>query len=208
MKNSPRAFGLVSIGALFGLCLALASGVFAARDDQTIDLPLADLQAFAEILSQVKATYVEEVEDEVLIDSSAIIDYLIEIAPADKKLVPVSGPERWAILRQNAVALGVAEKAVALSYERNRRPEDKVWDGWVERLSGQLAGGLDALEQSLQGQDWLIGDEMTLADVTAVCAFDSARMIAPELVTDDRYPRLASLSERCTELPAFADTRP
>ena len=63
MKNSPRAFGLVSIGALFGLCLALASGVFAARDDQTIDLPLADLQAFAEILSQVKATYVEEVED-------------------------------------------------------------------------------------------------------------------------------------------------
>lgn len=147
-------------------------------------------------------------EDEVLIDSSAIIDYLIEIAPADKKLVPVSGPERWAILRQNAVALGVAEKAVALSYERNRRPEDKVWDGWVERLSGQLAGGLDALEQSLQGQDWLIGDEMTLADVTAVCAFDSARMIAPELVTDDRYPRLASLSERCTELPAFADTRP
>lgn len=147
-------------------------------------------------------------EDEVLIDSSAIIDYLIEIAPADKKLVPVSGPERWAILRQNAVALGVAEKAVALSYERNRRPEDKVWDGWVERLSGQFAGGLDALEQSLQGQDWLIGDEMTLADVTAVCAFDSARMIAPELVTDDRYPRLASLSERCTELPAFADTRP
>ena len=70
MKNSPRAFGLVSIGALFGLCLALASGVFAARDDQTIDLPLADLQAFAEILSQVKATYVAEVEDEVLIENA------------------------------------------------------------------------------------------------------------------------------------------
>jgi glutathione S-transferase len=147
-------------------------------------------------------------EEEVLIDSSAIIDYLNETAPADKKLVPISGPERWAVLRQTSIALGVAEKAVALAYERNRRPEDKVWDEWVARLSGQLEGGLDALERSLQGQDWLVGDEMTLADVTAVCAFDSAAMIAPELATEERYPRLASLSERCGELAAFSETKP
>lgn len=147
-------------------------------------------------------------EGDILIDSTAIIDFLNEIAPADKKLLPASGPERWEILRQNAIALGVAEKAVALAYESKRRPPDKVWDEWVQRLSGQVSGGLDALEQSLQGVDWLVGDEMTLADITAVCAFDSATMIAPDLVTEDRYPRLASLSERCAELPAFSDTRP
>ena len=147
-------------------------------------------------------------EGEVLIDSSAIIDYLNEIAPADKKLLPVSGPERWAVQKQTAIALAVADKAVALSYESRRRPPEKVWDQWVERLSGQVTGGLDAMEQSLQGMDWLVGEKMTLADVTAVCAFDSAAMIAPELVTEDRYPRLASLSERCAELPAFAETKP
>lgn len=150
-----------------------------------------------------------ELDDgEVLIDSTAIIDYLTEMAPSDKKLVPISGPERWAVLRYTAIALGVMDKGVALSYERKRRPADKVWDEWVARLSGQVEGGLDALEQALQGVDWLVGDEMTLADVTAVCAIDFAMAAAPEFATADRYPRLASLSERCAEdHPAFVDTR-
>lgn len=148
-------------------------------------------------------------DDEVLIDSSAIIDYLTEIAPSDKKLIPISGPERWAVLRFTAIALGVMDKGVALSYERNRRPADKVWDEWVARLSGQVEGGLDALEQAMQGIDWLVGDVMTLADVTAVCAYDFAAAAAPDLATADRYPRLASLSERCSEdHPAFAETKP
>ncbi len=71
MKNSPRALSLVAFGAIFGMLVALGSGVLAGRSEsQSVEIPLADLQAFAEILNQVKSSYVEEVDDSELIENA------------------------------------------------------------------------------------------------------------------------------------------
>ncbi len=71
MKKSPRTLSLVAFGAVFGMLVALGSGVLAGRSEpQSIDIPLADLQAFAEILNQVKSSYVEEVDDSELIENA------------------------------------------------------------------------------------------------------------------------------------------
>jgi glutathione S-transferase len=145
-------------------------------------------------------------DGEVLIDSGAIIDHLNELAPADRKLIPESGASRRKVLRLTAIAHGVAEKGVASAYERNRRPDEKVWQDWVDLVEGQVSGGLGELEEAASGGGWLAGDAVTLADVTAVCAYDFIAIIAPYLVKDGAYPNLQALSERANALPAFADT--
>lgn len=70
MNTAPRATLLVALGIVFGALLAVGNGVMADRGQPKVDIPLADLQAFAEILSQVKASYVEEVDDAELIENA------------------------------------------------------------------------------------------------------------------------------------------
>jgi len=148
-----------------------------------------------------------ELDDgEVLIDSAAIIDYLNEIAPADRRLVPLAGAERRAVLRGVAIGLGATEKAVQAVYEKNRRPADKVYQDWLDMLCGQVTGGLVALNDELEGKAWLVGDRITLADVTAVCAFGIAAACLDKPAADPRFANLAGLAARCNELPAFAET--
>ena len=86
-------------------------------------------------------------DGEVLVDSSAIIDHLIEAYDEAKDLLPAAGPCRRAILRTTSIAIGIAEKAVASSYEQTRRPTEKIFQDWVNRLENQAAAGLQALEE-------------------------------------------------------------
>ena len=55
----------MATGVLLGASITLTQGVFADRESSTASLPLQELQAFAEILSQVKDNYVEDIDDRV-----------------------------------------------------------------------------------------------------------------------------------------------
>lgn len=58
----------MATGVLLGASITLSQGVFADRETSSASLPLQELQAFAEILSQIKDTYVEDVDDKELIE--------------------------------------------------------------------------------------------------------------------------------------------
>lgn len=147
-------------------------------------------------------------DGEVLVDSAAIIDYALETAGPDNGLLAPSGADRRAVLRISAIAQGAMEKAVASAYERNRRPKEKVYQGWVDHVEGQSSSALRSLEDAAAASgEWLHGDRLTLADINAVCALDFIRIAVPYLVEDGSHPALESLSARCNELPAFAETR-
>jgi glutathione S-transferase len=146
-------------------------------------------------------------DGEVLVDSAAIIDYVLEVADPDGRLLPKSGPDRRTVLRTAAIGQGAMDKAVASVYERTRRPKDKVFQDWVEMVDGQTASALAALDaQAASGGDWMHGDHMTLADINAVAAFDQVGRSVPYLLKGDPYPALAALAARCNRLPAFAET--
>ncbi len=147
-------------------------------------------------------------DGETVVDSQAIIDHALEVGDPDNQLLAQSGAERRAVLRVSAIAQGAMEKAVASSYERNRRPKEKVYKGWVEKVDAQNASALASLEAMVKaGGDWIHGGHMTLADINAVVAHDFVSIAEPYLVKDDAFPALAALSARCNELPAFAETR-
>ncbi|HTU60146.1 MAG TPA: glutathione S-transferase N-terminal domain-containing protein, partial [Polyangiales bacterium] len=64
-------------------------------------------------------------EGEVLLDSSAILDHLDEIAGPRRALLPGSGRERREALRLIALAVGAAEKGRDVVYEQRFRPPEK-----------------------------------------------------------------------------------
>ena len=73
---------------------------------------------------------------EALIESTAILDYLDELAGPDKAMIAARGPERRRGLKICALASGLGDKGVSLLYERVlRKDQSKIW---VERCEAQI----------------------------------------------------------------------
>ncbi|WP_345781341.1 glutathione S-transferase family protein [Pseudoxanthomonas sp.] len=142
--------------------------------------------------------------EDVLFESSAVLDYLDEAAGADKALLPASGAERRHALQLIALATGVGDKAVSMVYERVFRPEDKRHDPWLERCRVQVRQALAALEAHCAqrtGHDWLIGERMTQADITVACCCAFAAEAVPFDLSP--YPALQARVARYEALPVF-----
>jgi glutathione S-transferase len=149
-------------------------------------------------------------DGENLMESGAILDYLDQLAGPERALLPATGPERREALKLMAMATGAAEKGVAQVYERVFRPEAKRHEPWVDRCRLQMSAALGELDRYVGERGvarWLVGDRMTQADITSVCAFtflnDTLRVAADPVM----YRSLATLAARCESLPAFQDTR-
>ena len=141
-------------------------------------------------------------DGERLIESGAILDYVMEKAGPAKALIPASGKERRDCLRITAMATGVLDKGVAAFYERTKRPADKVHQPWHDHLASQVTGGLKALE-AVPAKPWFLGDKMTMADVTAAVAMTFLGKTNPALTPAGAYPKLETLAAKCEAMPAF-----
>jgi glutathione S-transferase len=145
-----------------------------------------------------------------LMESSAILDYLDEIAGPERALLPRAGVERRQALNLMAMATGAAEKGVLQIYERVFRPEEKRHQPWVDRCRLQMSSSLAAIDRYLGERgvsQWLVGKRMTQADITAACVFtflnDALRVAADPAM----FTSLATLAARCESLPVFQETR-
>lgn len=145
-------------------------------------------------------------DGEVLIDSVFIVDWLDEQA-GERALIPRQGPRRRQVQRLVALAQGATEKYVSAYYERRRRPESHVWPPWLERLEGQVFSGLSALDAAAEGS-WLLGENLTHADVAVVCGIVAMRADMPHLAPAGKFPRLDAVVQAAEELEPFVATRP
>lgn len=142
-----------------------------------------------------------------LIESYAIGDWLDETTPNGVRLVPASGVERREALQRLSLAAGTAEKAVALVYERNRRPDELHWKDWQVRVVDQVRGGLSALDAAAPEKGWSAGEAPDAGDLSAAIVYQFVEATNP-WVLEPGYPRLAALAERAMEIPAFAGSKP
>ena len=142
----------------------------------------------------------------VLVESFAICDWLDEQA-GDGRLIPASGLPRRECLRLMGLAQATAEKAVAMVYEKNRRPEALHWADWQARVAGQVEGTLSALEAEAPEAGFLGGARPNGADIAIVCAFQFVEATNPWLL-DPGFPRLAALAVRAMAIEPFAATKP
>lgn len=85
-----------------------------------------------------------------LYDSPVICDYL-DHCHSGTPMIPRSGESRWQVLREQALADGILDCAVAVFMEEKKRPTELRWDWWVDLKSHAILRALDRLERDAAG---------------------------------------------------------
>ena len=144
----------------------------------------------------------------VLVDSTAILDWLDGEVGPERALMPPPGPARTACWRLVALGLGVNEKLVAIVYEYLMRTAEQRSATWIERCRGQAEAGLSSLDHEAEhAQPWMMGDRLTQADITIATMLGFLRLVEPATGIappgGQRWPHLARLADRCEAEHAF-----
>ena len=111
-----------------------------------------------------------------------------------------SGPHRRRQLKVCALGSGLADKAVALVYERLLH--DTTSDRWIDRCRTQIGGVLDVLNADCPAAYWF-GDGVGHPDIMVACAIRFLTEAHPGLFDPRRWSALAEHASRCEALPAF-----
>ena len=163
-------------------------------------------EQFRQINPVVKAPTLVLDDGEVLMDSTLIIDYLEALAAPGRSLMPAGIGQRVHSLRLTGLALAACEKSVQLYYERNLRPADIQYQPWVERVEGQLAAAYVALERELDKQPLNTDGSIDQAGITLAVAWSFTRLVVPDQVAADQFPRIAAFTAYAEGLEAFVST--
>lgn len=131
-----------------------------------------------------------------------ILDHLDEEAGEARAMLPRSGPARRQALKVCALGTGLADKAVALVYERAAQGEIAGVAGplhWSGRAGIECAGSRprrtpDAL---------LVRRRHRSPDITVACVLRFVREAHSEIFSPTRWPTLIGHSDRCETLPVF-----
>jgi glutathione S-transferase len=140
---------------------------------------------------------------EVLAESALILDYLDSLVGPQRALLPAEGDARRQSLRLIGLATGAVDKGITMVMERVFRPEEKRHAPWTDRCRAQAEGALAGLEKhcAQRNGQWLVGDAMTLADITLGCNGTYLREAVP--LDLSVYPHVEAHVDRCEALPVF-----
>jgi len=141
-------------------------------------------------------------DGEILIDSSAIIDYLNELVPS-APLIPAGSRARRATLKLAAIGYGVAEQAISLYGRGRTAPETDT-----KRWRAQIHGGLRALDEAAREGGPLQAKPLDAAAITAVVAVELLALLHPYIELLPAFPALAALAAEQRDAAPFAQTRP
>ena len=146
-------------------------------------------------------------DGQVLADSAVIIRWL------DQQTSQFRPSDAEADLRCEmlmALAAGATEKATASNYERTRRPEQFVFQGWVDRCHWQVLDGLAALEAAFApAAPFLFGDRPTYADIYTYVCLQFTKKVCTALEVEGKYAALERLVDTMEALHLIcASSRP
>lgn len=82
--------------------------------------------------------------DGAVFDSVVIVQYVNRATGG--KLIPKAPAKRLEAERMEAIADGINDCAIAVIYEKRQRPEDKQYQGWIDKQWGKVTRALDYLE--------------------------------------------------------------
>jgi glutathione S-transferase len=153
---------------------------------------------FAAINPTVKAPTLVLDDGTFLIDSTLMLEY--GDALTGRSLLPAAPAARARALRAIGPALAACEKTAQIVYEHNLRPAEKVHQPWLDRVQEQLLAALRLLEAEVDAFDVGALDQ---AAVTAAVTWSFVRLMVPQIVASDAFPRLAAWTARAEALPVF-----
>ncbi|MBN9074241.1 MAG: glutathione S-transferase family protein [Rhizobiales bacterium] len=142
-------------------------------------------------------------DGDVVVDSHAILDYIDGLVLPELRMFPIAEPARHRAIKVAALAMGMAEKAVSLFYERQLHKDvSALWD---DRCRAQIGGVLDVLEadRAARTTDFWFGDRIGHADIAVAAALGHLNASHAGLFDMAAFPALKAHAERLEALPAF-----
>jgi len=163
---------------------------------------VGDADKIVEVNPLIRVPTLVTAEGEAITDSSTIIQLLDHMAGFGAFLSR-SWPQQGDMLRITAFAAGVAEKGVALLYEKAFHKG--ALPAWHDRLIRQVTETLAMLDRARAASQtpWLFGERLSHADImigTTYCFLREAHAGAIDL---DAYKALKKHSKACDALPEF-----
>jgi glutathione S-transferase len=135
--------------------------------------------------------------DRVLIESGAIIDYLVRRHGGGRLAPPPSSPDydlyqQWLHYAEGSAMLPLMLKLYLGRLGEAGAPLAPRVDGEIERHVGYL-------DSQLSGRDYFVGDAFSAADVQLSFPVQAARMLHGL----EKFPNLARFLDRMTARPAY-----
>lgn len=136
-----------------------------------------------------------------LYDSRVICRYLNDRADAD--LYPQA--LIWKMLTLEATADAIMDAAVLMTYERRIRPEDIVYEPWIEAQWAKAERSINAI--SSDWRDFLIRP-LNIGQIGVACALDYVDFRHPDRDWRSANPELSDWFAEFSKRPAMQATRP
>ena len=134
----------------------------------------------------------------VLFDSGAILRYLDANYPKTKKLFGTSHSQQWEIEDWERFGRGpLAESMMSLVHARVTGKE--ITSSMQENAAASFGDAIRRLEERLDGRRWIVGDEMTAADITCAAVIYRIRS-SGVLPWPAGFLRVAALTDRVMAL--------
>lgn len=172
--------------------------------DWVLERPADSGGRFRELNPLGKIPVLETDNGGVIYDSPVIAEYLDSLSTPG--LIPESGDKRWQVQTLHAMGDGIMDATVARMLEL-RKPEDKKTAAVVSKQEGKIADALQALESTVTGKSFVVGNDFSMADIAIATALS---YIDFRYVHDWRslYPALATWSETVLSRDSFTGTLP
>jgi glutathione S-transferase len=163
---------------------------------------IGDADKIAEINPLMRVPTLITSDGEAITDSGTIIQLLDHLAGFGAFLSR-NWPQQGEVLRLAAFAAGVADKGVALLYEKAFHKQ--VLPDWHARLVKQIEATLAMLdrERALRKTPWLFGERLSHADIMIGATYCFLREAHPGQFALDGYKALKKHSKACDALPEF-----
>jgi glutathione S-transferase len=135
-------------------------------------------------------------------DSPLICEYL-DVTLEGPSMIPASHVERFRVLRHQALADGIMDAAVSLTFER-ARPEEQRSEMWMGRWRRAIERSLALLEDEVVSLDGAV--DLGVISVGAALGYLDFRHAS--LKWQDRETELAGWWRDIAKRPSFAETAP
>lgn len=160
-----------------------------------------DYEEFAGYNPLVKAPTLLTDNGSRLVDSSLILQYYETLAAPDKKLLPAAPAALARDLQILGTILIAAEKTVQHVYEHRLRPENKQYQPWVERVTGQLLEACRSWEAQLSAH--VPSDNPDQVAVTGTVVWSFIQLMVPHVVDKSEFTVLQAMAEHYEAQPLF-----
>lgn len=137
-------------------------------------------------------------------ESHYILEWL-EAKYPDPPLLPKDVDAKLFAKQVEVVSDGICDALVLLFFEKQRAERSPAWEA---RQMRKVDGGMKALAEWAGDREFMIGEQLTLADIAAgtVCGYLNVRW--PDYPWKDRHPNLARYCERLEGRESFKKTVP